>query len=86
MATRLHALEFLDVHMNNILFVHRDTFSMPSLRVLAIAQNPVLQGQGRLASALKEGQSVASLRLIASGMTAADWAAELDSLRQLRAA
>lgn len=83
MATRLPALELLDVHMNNVLFVHRDTFDMQSLRVFAIAQNPVLQGHGRLASALREGQSVPLLRLLVHGMTATDWAVELESLRKL---
>ena len=80
---RLPKLEVLDVHMNNVLYVHRDVFAMPALQTLALAQNPALRGSGRLAQAIRGGAGVGKLRGIANGMTAAQWRAELESLRRV---
>lgn len=79
---RLPNLEVLDGHMNNMLYVHRDVFAMPALHTLALAQNVVLRGSGRLAKTLRSGAGVSKLRGIANGMTATQWCAELDSLRR----
>ena len=79
---RLPNLEILDAHMNNVLCVHRDLLATPTLQTLALAQNPVLRGAGRLAKALRSGACIAKLRSVASGMTASEWRAELDSLRR----
>ena len=81
----LPKLTHLDVHMNNVLFVHGDVLRHPPLRMLAMAQNPVLRGGGELALAMARGDTLPALRMRVQGMTAAQWHLELDSLRKVDA-
>lgn len=62
--------------MNNISEIHSSVFAMDSLELLALAQNPVLRGAGKLARGLAKGLSTRELRLTARGMTAEDWLLE----------
>lgn len=81
----LPVLQHLDVHMCNVLVVHGDVLRLTSLRMLAIAQNPVLRGGGALAAALRDGDTIPALRMRVQGMSSAEWRTELDSLRNMDA-
>lgn len=86
LARRLGAtLTHLSVDTNNVIWLHPDVVCMPALRMLAMAQNPILRGRGQLAAALFSGADVADMRQIVACATVASWQAELASLRALDA-
>lgn len=79
---RMTTLVYMDLQLNLIAFLPKSLASLSKLTMLALGNNPFLQGTGRLSSAAADGQNGRQIVRLAGMMSETDWATEFRRLRE----